>query len=45
MFLVSRRRVCPVLCVMVVGETIEWISHVSSVRDTRVLSAEGKLVF
>ena len=45
MFLVSRRRVCRVLCVMVADETIEWISHMASVRDTRVSSAKGKLVF
>ena len=42
---VSSRTVCRVLCVTVACGTIEWVSHVSRVRDTRMSSTKRKLVF
>lgn len=45
MFLVSQAEEFVVSCVKVACGTIEWVSHVSSVRDTRVSRAKGKLVF
>lgn len=44
-FLCLKQKSCRVLCVTVACGTIEWVSNVSRVRDTRVSSAKGKLVF
>ena len=46
MFLVSRaEEFVRSLCITVACGSTKWVSRVSSVRDHRVSSAKGKLVF